>query len=147
MSPQQRQRAIDSFTDDPEIPVFLVSLRCGGLGLNLTAATHAIIFDPWWNPSVEDQAVDRIHRLGQCRPVSVHHLIMRHSIEEDVLALQERKRKLIANAFAHENELDRQRVYDLQMMLASVYARDSADRPEEEDPAPDATSQRSCTTQ
>ena len=70
----------------------LVSLRAGGTGLNLTAADHIFLLDPWWNPAVEDQAADRAHRLGQTRPVLVYRLVAQDTVEERILALQERKR-------------------------------------------------------
>ena len=73
-------------------PVFLLSLKAGGVGINLTAADYVILFDPWWNPAVERQAVDRTHRIGQEKPVFVYRIITRESIEEQILALQGRKR-------------------------------------------------------
>jgi SNF2 family DNA or RNA helicase len=72
----------------------LVSLRAGGTGLNLTAADHIFILDPWWNPAVEDQAADRAHRIGQTRPVFVYRLVTQDTVEERILALQARKRAL-----------------------------------------------------
>ena len=81
-------------------PVFLLSLKAGGVGLNLTAATNVIHLDPWWNPAVEDQASDRAHRLGQKRPVTIYRLIAMGTVEEQMLALQERKRSLIAGVLA-----------------------------------------------
>lgn len=78
-----------------EAPLFLISLKAGGVGLNLTAATHVIHLDPWWNPAVEDQASDRAHRLGQGRPVTIYRLIAVGTIEEQMLALHEHKRALI----------------------------------------------------
>ena len=75
-------------------PVMLVSLRAGGVGLNLTAADHVFLMDPWWNPAVEDQAADRAHRIGQDRPVMVHRLIAERTVEERILELHARKRAL-----------------------------------------------------
>jgi SNF2 family DNA or RNA helicase len=75
----------------------LVSLKAGGTGLNLTAADHVFLLDPWWNPAVEDQAADRAHRIGQLRPVLVHRLVAEATVEERMLVLQEKKRAL-ANA-------------------------------------------------
>jgi SNF2 family DNA or RNA helicase len=75
----------------------LVSLKAGGTGLNLTAADHVFLMDPWWNPKVEDQAADRAHRIGQERPVMVYRLVAKDTVEEGILALQERKR-LIADS-------------------------------------------------
>src|SRR4051794_40397943 len=78
--------------DDP--PVMLVSLKAGGTGLNLTAADHVFLIDPWWNPAVEDQAADRAHRIGQDKPVIVYRLIAKDTVEERIFALQTKKRAL-----------------------------------------------------
>ena len=72
----------------------LISLKAGGTGLNLTAADHVFLLDPWWNPAVEDQAADRAHRIGQTRPVVVHRLVARDTVEERILELHARKRSL-----------------------------------------------------
>ena len=82
-----------------EVPLFLISLKAGGLGLNLTAADTVIHYDPWWNPAVEDQATDRAHRIGQDKPVFVHKLVMLCSIEEKIEVLKSRKRDLAAGLF------------------------------------------------
>lgn len=79
-----------------EVPLFLVSLKAGGVGLNLTAADTVIHYDPWWNPAVEDQATDRAHRIGQDKPVFVHRLIAAGTIEEKMEALKARKQALVA---------------------------------------------------
>ena len=86
-----------------EVPVFLISLKAGGVGLNLTAADTVIHYDPWWNPAVENQATDRAHRLGQDKPVFVYKLIVAGSIEEKILALQERKADLAAGILAADS--------------------------------------------
>ncbi len=83
-----RQEHVDNFNRSPEIPLFLLSLKAGGTGLNLTSADTVIIYDPWWNPAAELQAADRTHRIGQTRPVTVLKLVVRDSIEEKILALQ-----------------------------------------------------------
>jgi SNF2 family DNA or RNA helicase len=85
-----------------ETPVFLISLKAGGVGLNLTAADTVIHFDPWWNPAVENQATDRAHRLGQTKPVFVYKLIVAGSIEEKILALQEKKAELAAGILSED---------------------------------------------
>jgi SNF2 family DNA or RNA helicase len=77
-----------------EVPVFLLSLKAGGTGLNLTRADHVIHVDRWWNPAVEDQATDRAHRIGQTRPVQVHRMITQGTVEEKVAELLRRKRSL-----------------------------------------------------
>jgi superfamily II DNA or RNA helicase len=89
-----RQARVSRFQEDPECRLFLVSLKAGGQGLNLTAADYIYILDPWWNPAVEAQAVDRAHRIGQTRRVFAYRLIARDTVEEKILALQDRKREL-----------------------------------------------------
>ena len=91
---RERGRVVDRFQDADGRPVMLVSLRAGGTGLNLTAADHIFLLAPWWNPAVEDQAADRAHRIGQTRPVVVHRLIARNTVEERILELHARKRAL-----------------------------------------------------
>jgi non-specific serine/threonine protein kinase len=89
-----RQKPVDRFQEDPEVPVLLISLKAGGVGLNLTAADYVIMLDPWWNPAIENQAADRAHRIGQTRPVFVYKLIAEDSVEEKVLELQTTKKEL-----------------------------------------------------
>ncbi|MEK7068918.1 MAG: DEAD/DEAH box helicase [Patescibacteria group bacterium] len=91
---RNRKEVIESFTKDPDTAVFLISTKAGGVGLNLVAADCVVIFDPWWNPSVERQAVDRTHRIGQTRTVHVYRLRTKGTIEEKIAVLQERKQKL-----------------------------------------------------
>jgi SNF2 family DNA or RNA helicase len=93
-STRDRAGVVARFQDEAGPPVLLISLRAGGTGLNLTAADHVFILDPWWNPAVEDQAADRAHRIGQDRPVMVHRLVAAQTVEERILALQARKREL-----------------------------------------------------
>ena len=88
-----------------EVPIFLISLKAGGIGLNLTAADTVIHYDPWWNPAVENQATDRAHRLGQDKPVFVYKLIIAGSIEEKILALQERKAELAAGILSEDQSV------------------------------------------
>ncbi|KNC99583.1 uncharacterized protein SPPG_04971 [Spizellomyces punctatus DAOM BR117] len=94
MAPQQRDTVIKSFMTDPTVTVFLVSLKAGGVALNLTEASRVFVMDPWWNPAVEDQAFDRIHRLGQYRPIKITRMIIENSIESRILQLQEKKKAL-----------------------------------------------------
>jgi len=94
-STRNRQAEIDRFNTDESVPVFLVSLKAGGTGLNLTGANVVIHYDPWWNPAVEDQATDRVHRIGQTKNVYSIKLITQDTIEEKVLQLQDRKRAMI----------------------------------------------------
>jgi len=93
-STEDRQARVDRFNQDPAIPIFLLSLKAGGTGLNLTGADTVIHYDQWWNPMVEDQATDRTHRIGQTRTVTALKLVARHTIEERILQLQESKREL-----------------------------------------------------
>jgi non-specific serine/threonine protein kinase len=92
---RDRTTPVDQFQSDPNIPFFLISLKAGGVGLNLTAADYVIQIDPWWNPAVEAQASDRAHRIGQERPVFVYKLVSEQSVEEKILRLQDRKRDLV----------------------------------------------------
>lgn len=91
---RDRKSHVDRFQDDPECGVFLISLKAGGLGLNLTAADYVFLLDPWWNPAVEAQAIDRAHRVGQTRRVFAYRLICRDTVEEKIAALQTRKKSL-----------------------------------------------------
>jgi SNF2 family DNA or RNA helicase len=91
---RDRAGVVHQFQDETGPPVMLISLRAGGLGLNLTAADHIFLLDPWWNPAVEDQAADRAHRIGQTRPVLVTRLIAQDTVEERILELQQHKRWL-----------------------------------------------------
>jgi superfamily II DNA or RNA helicase len=104
-STKQRQEVVDRFQSDSAIPVFLISLKAGGVGLNLSAADTVIHFDPWWNPAVEAQATDRAHRIGQTRVVTAYKLITRDTVEEKILRLQEKKRAAIDAAIDSEEPL------------------------------------------
>jgi superfamily II DNA or RNA helicase len=99
-STRNRGAVVERFQSEGGPPVLLISLGAGGLGLNLTAADHVFILDPWWNPAVEDQAADRAHRIGQQRPVMIYRLVAQDTIEERVLALQQHKRELAAAALS-----------------------------------------------
>ena len=93
-STRNRQEKVDNFNSNSDIPLFLLSLKAGGTGLNLTSADTVIIYDPWWNPAAEQQAADRTHRIGQDKPVTIYKLVVKNSIEEKIIALQGRKREL-----------------------------------------------------
>jgi superfamily II DNA or RNA helicase len=97
-STRDRGAVIERFQDPQGPPVLLISLRAGGTGLNLTAADHVYLLDPWWNPAVETQAADRAHRIGQTQPVVVHRLVAEDTVEERILELQEKKRALAETA-------------------------------------------------
>lgn len=103
MTAKARSAAIAEFTEGG-VHVFLISLKAGGFGLNLTEADYCFVCDPWWNPAAEAQAVDRAHRIGQTRPVTVYRLVSAGTIEEKVVALQDRKRELF-NAVVDDGDL------------------------------------------
>jgi len=96
---KQRQAEVDRYNASSDIPVFLISLKAGGTGLNLTGADTVVHFDPWWNPAVEAQATDRAHRIGQTRVVTSYKLICTGTVEEKVLHMQDTKRTLLADVF------------------------------------------------
>jgi SWI/SNF-related matrix-associated actin-dependent regulator of chromatin subfamily A3 len=104
MSTPVRDRAIESLQNDPSCTIMLASLAVCSVGLNLVAANQVILADSWWAPAIEDQAIDRVHRLGQTRPTTVFRLVMEGSIEERVLGIQEEKRKLMRAAFQEKGE-------------------------------------------
>jgi SNF2 family DNA or RNA helicase len=101
-STQNREKVINRFRNDDQIKVFLISLKAGGIGLNLTEADYVFILDPWWNPASEIQALSRAHRIGQEKRVFVYRYISGDTIEEKIQRLQERKAKL-AEAFVESN--------------------------------------------
>ncbi len=104
-STTDRADVVQRFQSTPSIPVFLISLKAGGVGLNLTGADTVIHFDPWWNPAVEDQATDRAHRIGQSKVVTSFKLIARGTVEEKILSLQRRKRDLVAATLTGEEAI------------------------------------------
>ena len=97
---RDRQAEVARFQETEELKIFLISLKAGGVGLNLTAADYVFLLDPWWNPAVEAQAVDRAHRIGQQRPVFTYKFITQHTVEEKILALQRRKLALVSELIA-----------------------------------------------
>lgn len=104
---RDRMAKVDAFNDPSGPPLFFISLKAGGTGLNLTAADYVIHYDPWWNPAVEDQATDRAHRIGQTQAVFSYKLITRGTVEEKILALQQRKRELASGVLGGGTELAR----------------------------------------
>jgi superfamily II DNA or RNA helicase len=102
---RDRESLVRKFQEDPQCPLFLISLKAGGLGLNLTAAEYVFLLDPWWNPAVEAQAIDRTHRIGQSRHVFAYRLISRDTVEEKVLALQKSKRELADAIITADNSV------------------------------------------
>ncbi|HVX60973.1 MAG TPA: SNF2-related protein [Pirellulales bacterium] len=116
---RDRKARVERFQQDPACPLFLISLKAGGLGLNLTAADYVFILDPWWNPAVESQAVDRAHRLGQTRRVFAYRLIARDTIEEKILQLQADKRLLAEAIVSADNRvISKLSADDLQWLLS-----------------------------
>jgi SNF2 family DNA or RNA helicase len=102
-----------------ECDVFLISLKAGGTGINLTGADYVIHLDPWWNPAVEDQATDRAHRIGQDKPVTVYRLIARNTVEEKILAMHGTKRALVAGVLAGTDAAARLSTRDLVELIAA----------------------------
>lgn len=100
----QRDKLIRSFSENSSTTVFLMSLKAGGVALNLTAASHVMLMDPWWNPAMEQQAQDRIHRLGQYKPIKVTRFIIKGSIEERILMLQEKKQLIFEGTVGRNSE-------------------------------------------
>jgi SNF2 family DNA or RNA helicase len=102
---RDRARPVERFQTDADCRLFLISLRAGGLGLNLTAAEYVYLLDPWWNPAVESQAIDRTHRIGQTRPVFAYRVIAKDTVEERVLELQQSKRDLAEAIISADSSL------------------------------------------
>ena len=116
---RDRKSCVDQFQNDADCKLFLISLKAGGLGLNLTAAEYVFLLDPWWNPAVEAQAIDRAHRIGQSRQVFAYRLIAKNTVEEKVLALQQTKRDLADAILNADNSLIRNLSReDLELLLS-----------------------------
>jgi SNF2 family DNA or RNA helicase len=116
MTEKKRRDAIDRFQSISHIRIFLISLKAGGLGLNLTAASKVFMLDPWWNPSAEDQAIDRVHRLGQEHDVEIVKFICKNTVEERIVSLQDRKRLMLQTALVDDRsrkELQADRLQEL----------------------------------
>jgi superfamily II DNA or RNA helicase len=113
-----RQTLVEQFQDSSGPPLFLISLKAGGLGLNLTNADYIFLLDPWWNPAVEAQAIDRAHRIGRQKPVVAYRLIARDTVEEKILELQAKKKELAESIISEDNSvLRRLELEDLEMLL------------------------------
>jgi SNF2 family DNA or RNA helicase len=102
-SAPDREKAIQRFQNEENCRVFLISLKAGGVGLNLTAADYVYIVDPWWNPAVEQQAIDRTHRIGQTKNIFAYRMICKDTVEDKILQLQERKRALAADLITDDS--------------------------------------------
>ena len=108
---KDRQAVVERFNNDPTIPIFLVSLKAGGTGLNLTGADYVIHYDPWWNPAVEDQATDRAYRIGQTKKVFVYRLITKGTVEEKIQALKSKKRSLVDSVISIDRNIVKSLTY------------------------------------
>ncbi|KAL8761783.1 MAG: hypothetical protein Q9184_002144 [Pyrenodesmia sp. 2 TL-2023] len=122
MSAKARNEAVEEFQEKPKCKIMLVSLRAGNSGLNLVAASQVIMLDPFWNPYVEEQAIDRAHRIGQQRPVQVHRVLVPGTVEDRILALQEKKRAMIESALDENasREVGRLGVRELGYLFVSI---------------------------
>lgn len=108
MSVAARDKAVKDFKTIPEVSVMIMSLKAASLGLNLVSACHVLLLDLWWNPTTEDQAIDRAHRIGQTRQVTVLRLTVKDTVEDRILALQQKKREMVASAFGEDEKGTRQ---------------------------------------
>lgn len=113
---QQREKVIKQFSEDSKTLVLLMSLKAGGVGINLTAASSAFVMDPWWNPAVEEQAVMRIHRIGQTKKVAIRRFIVKGTVEERMEAVQARKQRMISGALT-DQEVRTARIEELKMLF------------------------------
>jgi SNF2 family DNA or RNA helicase len=116
-SSKDRFEQVDRFNDNPDIPIFLISLKAGGTGLNLTSADYVIHYDPWWNPAVENQATDRTHRIGQKRQVFAYKMICQNTVEERILKLQEQKKDVAEAIIPGQSALKSLTRDDLEMLF------------------------------
>ncbi|MGA2244342.1 MAG: C-terminal helicase domain-containing protein, partial [Verrucomicrobiota bacterium] len=114
---ENRGELVKEFQSAEGAGVFLISLKAGGFGLNLTAASYVVLFDPWWNPAVENQAIDRTHRIGQERKVIAYRLLIKDSIEEKIRALQRRKNSLVEDVLGEEKFSQSLSLDDLRYLL------------------------------
>jgi len=115
---KNRQQVTEAFQSDPAGGIFLLSLRAASTGLNLTTASNVILYDPWWNPAVEAQAIDRTHRIGQLRTVNAFRLIAPGTVEEKIWELQQRKAQTIADVFGEQGFANNLTSADLQYLFA-----------------------------
>ncbi|KAL3530434.1 hypothetical protein ACH5RR_009756 [Cinchona calisaya] len=116
LNQQQREKVIKQFCEEDNIMVLLMSLKAGGVGINLTAASNAFVLDPWWNPAVEEQAVMRIHRIGQTKKVMIRRFIVKGTVEERMEAVQARKQRMISGALT-DQEVRSARIEELKMLF------------------------------
>lgn len=118
MTPAQRQKSIDYFMTNPECEIFLISLKAGGVALNLVEASRVFIVDPWWNPSAEWQSMDRCHRIGQRRPCQITRMTVEDSVESRIVQLQAKKAAMISSTLDKDHSaFDKLSVQDLQFLF------------------------------
>jgi len=115
---ENRGELVQQFQTAEGPAVFLISLKAGGFGLNLTAASYVVLFDPWWNPAVENQAIDRTHRIGQVNKVIAYRLLIKDSIEEKIRELQKQKKALAQDVLGEERFAQSLTLSDLQFLFA-----------------------------
>ena len=113
----KRGEVVKKFQSDKDIKLFLISIKAGGVGLNLTEADYVFILDPWWNPAVENQAIDRTHRIGQKNKVIAYRLLTRDTVEEKIRILQHQKTQLVTNVLGDEGFASNLGLDDLQFIL------------------------------
>jgi SNF2 family DNA or RNA helicase len=122
MAQPARAKALERFASEPSVRVLLLSLRAGGVGLNLVAAQTVYLLDPWWNPGVEEQAIDRVHRIGQSHAVRVKRFLMQHTVEDRILQLHAKKTALVKGALDARDPSDYKeratRLEDLKFMFS-----------------------------
>ncbi|KAG2570485.1 hypothetical protein PVAP13_7KG041609 [Panicum virgatum] len=116
LSQKQKEKVLKEFSESQDKLVLLMSLKAGGVGLNLTAASNVFLMDPWWNPAVEEQAIMRIHRIGQKRAVQVRRFIVKDTVEERMQQVQVRKQRMISGAPTDE-EVRGARIEHLKMLF------------------------------
>ncbi len=121
-STKDRETVVNNFNNNESIPVFLISLKAGGTGLNLTGADYVIHYDPWWNPAVEDQATDRAHRIGQTKNVFVYKLITKGTVEEKILKLKDKKRDLADTIISAERTMEKSLTFEDLKDILSPFA-------------------------
>jgi SNF2 family DNA or RNA helicase len=115
---KDRQQVVQAFQNDDKAGVFLLSLRAAGTGLNLTASSYVVLYDPWWNPAVEAQAIDRSHRIGQKQTVNAYRLIAPGTVEEKIWELQQQKAQTIADVLGEEGFARSLSATDLEYLFA-----------------------------
>ena len=122
---KNRHEVISDFQECKEPKTFLLSLKAGGSGLNLTSASYVILYDPWWNPAVENQAIDRCHRIGQESKVNAYRLLMRDSVEEKIRVLQQQKSAMMTGVLGEEGFTRNLELEDLKFLFSQGAALES----------------------